>query len=157
MAIFKLLRRFQEGIRQNNEEDLQDISIKDFWHKHGLEDDSMDANVSDVEVTSPDDVLPPESLTSTEHDDVLKRRELEHRLKLRRLILSRLVVPMAIIPIWLMVLLTVPVFDKNSGVSDTMQMAYLTAVVSDFAGLYWIITRDLFPDGKREKKQKTKR
>lgn len=133
---------------------IKDVSTKAFLDEHGLGDTSMEANMAEIEVASLDDVLPPDSLTSPE--SYMMRREFEHRLKLRRLILYAIIVPMAIIPIWLMVLLTVPVFNKKSGPSEAMQMAYLTAVASDFIGLYYIITRDLFPDGKREKKRKLK-
>jgi hypothetical protein len=53
---------------------------------------------------------------------------------------------MSIAPFWLMALLSLPAFDKKP-YSETMQAAFLAALVSDFVGLYYVITRDLFPKG----------
>lgn len=78
--------------------------------------------------------------------DDLKQAEFRHRLNSRTIILLSLVVPMSIAPFWLMVLLSLPAFDKKP-YPDAMQAAFLTALVSDFVGLYYVITRDLFPQG----------
>lgn len=79
--------------------------------------------------------------------DPLQQAEFKHRLNSRTIILLSLVVPMSIAPFWLMALLSLPAFDKRP-YSDAMQAAFLTALVSDFVGLYYVITRDLFPQGK---------
>jgi len=51
---------------------------------------------------------------------------------------------MSVAPFWLMMLLSLPVFNiKPYG--EKMQAALLTALVSDFIGLYYVVTRDLFP------------
>ena len=128
------------------------LSTDSFLDIYGVDNHSMDASISDVDITSPDDLLPPDSLIAS--DQNIEKRELEHRLRLRNIVLYALITPMAVIPIWLMVLLTVPVFHEDSKVSERMQIAYLTAVASDFVGLHYIITRDLFPDGRVKRKKR---
>lgn len=139
----------------------ENTSTQEFLGKHGIKNDSISAQSTDVEVTFLDDFLSPDAVKSpqdtfskAELDHRLSLAELEHRQKLRRWILRPLIIPMAIIPIWLMVLLSVPVFNSKATVSERMQIAYLGAVASDFIGLYYIITRDLFPNGGNKRKQK---
>jgi hypothetical protein len=63
---------------------------------------------------------------------------------------------MSIVPIWLMVLLSLPAFGKKP-YSEAMQAAFLTGLVSDFVGLYYVITRDLFPQGSSSSKNNSKK
>ena len=152
---FARFRKTHDQKRDSSQE-VGSLSTNSFLDIYGVHNNSMNASISDIEVTSLDDVLPPDSLIATEQYRSMEKRELEHRLRLRNVILYALIAPMAAIPIWLMVLLTVPVFNKESDVSERMQIAYLAAVASDFVGLYYIITRDLFPNGKSSN-AKTKR
>lgn len=150
---------FLSGLFRNHSsgetESQKDVSTEDFLDTYGISENSMDAHMSDVEVTSLNDVLPQDSLISPTNE--MEKREFEHRIKLRNVILYSLIMPMAIIPIWLMILLTIPVFDRDSDVSEPMQLAYLTAVASDFIGLYYIITRDLFPNGRQTGRRKPRK
>lgn len=63
---------------------------------------------------------------------------------------------MSIAPFWLMALLSLPAFNVKEAYSEKMQAAFLTALASDFIGLYYVITRDLFPKGEvaHEKRHK---
>lgn len=130
------------------------VSTTDFLGKNAAGDGSMELHSDERDVTLTDDVIAPKSITSPEDEYV--DEELRQRLELRKWVLLPLVIPMAVIPIWLMVLLSVPVFNEKANVSERMQIGYLAAVASDFFGLYYIVTRDLFPNSKRERKVKTK-
>lgn len=161
MAEFPLSNLFRKSDHQTIDRqtaDIQDnqapLSTDSFLNIYGVHNNSMDASISEIEVASSDDFLPPDSLIAAGGDRDIERKEIEHRLRLRNIILYALITPMAVIPIWLMVLLSVPVFNKESAVSERMQIAYLAAVASDFVGLYYIITRDLFPDGKTNRKKR---
>jgi hypothetical protein len=88
---------------------------------------------------------------TTDHD--LRTAEAKHRLTSRTIVLLSLVVPMAIAPFWLMALLSLPAFGKKP-YSEVMQAAFLAGLVSDFAGLYFVITQDLFPQGERRRRSK---
>jgi hypothetical protein len=61
------------------------------------------------------------------------------------IILCSLMAPMIFIPFWLMWTLS-PINAKQY--SERMQGAFLAALASDVMGLCWIVTRDLFPQGK---------
>ncbi|ESA32758.1 hypothetical protein N836_24415 [Leptolyngbya sp. Heron Island J] len=130
------------------------VSTTDFLGKNAAGDGSMELHSDERDVTSTDDVIAPNAITSPE--DEYLNAELEQRLKLRKWVLLSLIGPMAVIPIWLMVLLSVPVFNEKADVSERMQIGYLAAVASDFFGLYYIVTRDLFPNSKRERKIRAK-
>jgi len=130
--------------------DEPDVSVEGFLGEHGIDELSIQAQTAEIEVQSTADYIPVNSFSSPE--DELRKMELEHRIKLRSMLLYPLIIPMTIIPIWLMVLLTIPAINPNSKLSETLQIAYLTAVASDFAGLYYIITRDLFSQGTRKSK-----
>ena len=79
-------------------------------------------------------------------DSLIKIKQVDHRINSRRVILYSFVFPMSIIPIWLMVLLTLSVTGK-ARMSQAVELGSLTAIAGDFAGLYCIVTRDLFPQG----------
>jgi hypothetical protein len=51
---------------------------------------------------------------------------------------------MIVIPFWLMWMLSPQNIKHYSG---PMQTAFIGALATDVVGLYWIITRDLFPYG----------
>lgn len=160
IAVFFLRRLWGQGNQRPIEgqdaspekSSQQEASTQAFLGAHGISESSIETHDGALLTTNVDDYLPQDAFISPE--DELRKLELEHRLKLRRLVLYALIIPMAIIPIWLMVLLTVPAFNKDAKISETMQIAYLTAVASDFIGLYYIITRDLFPNGGRFNKRK---
>ena len=79
-------------------------------------------------------------------DDVIKIKQAKHRIMSRTVILYSLVVPMSIIPIWLMGIFTFSVSGK-AHMSQTLQLSMLGAIAVDFAGLYYVVTSDLFPKG----------
>ena len=80
-------------------------------------------------------------------DNLIRIKQADHRINSRRVILYSFVVPMSIIPIWLMILLTLSVTGRAK-MSPAVELGSLTAIAGDFAGLYCIVTRDLFPQGK---------
>jgi hypothetical protein len=67
-----------------------------------------------------------------------------HHISSRSKVLAALIIPMYVAPIWLMVMLTLPIF-KGKIFSERMQFALLTALTSDLIGLCYVVTRDLFP------------
>jgi hypothetical protein len=67
-----------------------------------------------------------------------------HLLKSKTIVLWSLVAPMSIIPIWLMVLLTLPSLGRTQ-MSEKLQLAILAAIATDYIGLYYVVTRNLFP------------
>lgn len=82
-------------------------------------------------------------------DNLIKLKKAYHRINARRVILYSFVFPMSVIPIWLMILLTLSITGKAK-MSPAVELGVLTAIAGDFAGLYCIVTRDLFPQGKYE-------
>lgn len=113
--------------------------------------------VPDQKIQILDDYLERQGIDKTPWTaEEAKTAELKHRLTARAVILWTLVIPMSIAPFWLMALLSLPAFNVKEAYSEKMQAAFLTALVSDFIGLYYVITRDLFPKGQvaDEKRQK---
>lgn len=133
-------------------------STEDFLGKQGAGDGSIEAESADIVTISTDDMLAPNALTSPEdgmrREQDFRRLALENHIKLRTWLLATVILPMAVIPIWLMCLLTEPVLNPNSRVKQEMQFAYLAAIATDVFGLYQIVIRNLFPDGKSEEKRK---
>jgi hypothetical protein len=80
-------------------------------------------------------------------EDKIKMAEATQRLSARNLILWSLVVPMSVIPFWLMGLLTFNSLGRIK-LSESLQVGILAAVASDYLGLYYVVTQDLFPQGK---------
>jgi hypothetical protein len=77
---------------------------------------------------------------------------LDQRLKSRSKIVNILMVPMVVVPFWLMVLLSLPAFGQKS-YSEDMQKGFLLVLASDCIGLCYVVTHDLFPNGKKKKNQ----
>lgn len=72
--------------------------------------------------------------------------ELRHRLGARTTILWTLILPMAIVPFWLMIQLSLPIFGIKP-YSEKMQLGLLAALATDVVGLFYVVTRDLYPNG----------
>ena len=131
------------------------ISVETYLSKHRIGKDALRIQEIDGETVQSTDAFLAEkgvgkmALTA----DEVRRVELRHRLSARMTILWSLVVPMSIVPLWLMVLLSLPAFG-NQAYKGPMQGLFLTALVSDFAGLYFVVTRDLFPHGNDSGKRK---
>lgn len=79
--------------------------------------------------------------------------ELRHRLGARTTILWTLVLPMAIVPFWLMIQLSLPIFNIKPH-SEKMQLGLLAALATDVVGLFYVVTRDLFPSGNEPSKRR---
>lgn len=89
------------------------------------------------------------SSQSIERDDFTKTRgqksaRLVHQMTSRTKVLTALIIPMYVVPVWLMVMISLPAFNITS-FSERMQFALLSALVSDLIGIFYILTRDLFP------------
>lgn len=69
----------------------------------------------------------------------------KYPLSARMIALWSLIVPMAIAPFWLMALVSLPAFGIREAYSEPMENSFLAALVSDCAGLYYVITRNLLP------------
>jgi hypothetical protein len=82
-------------------------------------------------------------------DEGRKAAEMQHRLKSRSLFLIIVSLPMSIAPLWLMVMLTLPVWGIKV-YSDSMQAGFLTALATNVLGLCYVVARDLFPQSKKD-------
>ena len=148
MRVSKIVRQLSKFLRKEREKTL---STRQWLEKHRVRPNSVRTSVVDeTRVASTEKYLRDRGIDKASVKDVtvetLKIKEVTHRLSARTAVLMSLLIPMSIAPFWLMVLLTLPAFGKNA-YSETMQGAFLAALVSDFAGLYHVITRDLFPQG----------
>lgn len=137
--------------------DAGQLSTKGWLAKRGIHTSGVQVHlVNDEKIASTEEYLKKQGI---DRDAVttaeLRKAEVVHRLSSRKLVLLSLVIPMSIAPFWLMVLLSLPAFDKKP-YSERMQAAFLTALVSDFAGLYYVITRDLFPNGEGSSRRTSK-
>ncbi|MBD3883519.1 hypothetical protein IFO70_17260 [Phormidium tenue FACHB-886] len=134
------------------------LSTQKYLEKHKISSNAIIIHiVVDEKLESTQDYLEKLNIKSdaitTEID--LRTAEAKHRLTSRTIVLLSLVVPMAIAPFWLMVLLSLPALGKKP-YSEAMQVAFLAGLVSDFAGLYYVITQDLFPQGNGERRRRLK-
>lgn len=82
---------------------------------------------------------------------------LDERLRARTEVLHALRVPMYIVPCWLMLILSLPAINhpwlNKNAYSERVQFALIGALASDILGLCWVVTRDLFPQGKEPSKK----
>ncbi|KAM3089821.1 hypothetical protein ACKFKG_32380 [Phormidesmis sp. 146-35] len=124
------------------------ITTEEFLRLAGIDQNSFKIISSDLKKTQTTDEFLKEhgvgkdALTA----DQARSFELRHRLTARMIILGSLVAPMSIAPFWLMALLSLPAFGLKP-YSEAMQAGLLAGLVSDVAGLYYVVTRDLFPKG----------
>jgi hypothetical protein len=111
--------------------------------------------VSDVKIASLEEFfdkhhLPRGAIATSEAQ--IKIAEATQRLEARSIILWSLVVPMSVIPFWLMGLLTFNSLGKIK-LPENLQSGILVAVVSDYLGLYYVVTQDLFSQGQARSKK----
>lgn len=141
----------------SRESDEGPLSTRTWLEKRGIHNTDLQVHIVDTKkIEFTEDYLKAHGIDrSAVITDELRKAEAEHRINSRRLILLSLIVPMSIAPFWLMVLLSLPAFDKNP-YSESMQAAFLAALVSDFVGLYYVITRDLFPKGEAPHRKASK-
>lgn len=71
----------------------------------------------------------------------------------RTLILGIISIQMLFIPFRLLSALESSFSDEKVEISETVQVAILGAIAGDFAGLYYIVTRHLFPKGENGSKK----
>ena len=137
--------------------DEEQLSTKQWLKKRGVHNPDFQVHIVNAErIESTEEFLKSHGVDrSAVITDELRKAEVEHRINSRRLVLLSLIVPMSIAPFWLMVLLSLPAFDKKP-YSESMQAAFLAALVSDFVGLYYVITRDLFPKGEASHREASK-
>lgn len=166
IAIFYLDFLFKRRSKRDSsdEDEISDecVSVQAFLERYDIDEDAIKVHIAEpcMEYTSLDDYLDshgvPKDAIKSLHEE--KIADASHRRQARTIILWILSLQMLIIPIWLMVLLTLPIFnDKDSGkISERMQAGFLAAVATDFAGLYYIMTRDLFPQGSSGKPRRKK-
>ena len=137
--------------RKDDEYD-ESIDIQKWLSKNGVSKDSFNIYIVEKEkLSSTEEFLEErgidqDSLSTNESAHI----EMKHQHFARNLILLSLVIPMSIVPFWLMALLSLPIFIERKIYSGSMQAAFLAALVSDYVGLYYIVTSDLFPKGRRK-------
>lgn len=104
--------------------------------------------VDEKKIEFPDDYLEKfgidESAITTGQDP--RRGNSDQRSNERRIILWFLVVPMSIIPICLTASLVLS-WSGRGNLSEKMQFAVLGALSTNFLGICYVVTRDLFPQG----------
>lgn len=146
-------KRSNKDVSQEGDIPEYHTSIKAFLEYYNIDDEAIRVYVVEslVEIESTDDYLNrygvPEGSIKSLREEIKSEVERSHKNGERGIILKVLAVQMLVIPLWMMVLLTLAAFEEDVDISQPMQGAYLTAVASDFAGLYYIVTRDLFPRG----------
>lgn len=128
--------------------DEKPLSTQKWLEKHQIDKEAFKVHIlNDEKIESTEDFLKQYGVGKTDiKADELKIVETKHRLRSRTLVIWSLIIPMSIAPFWLMILLSLPAFGKKP-YSETMQAAFFAGLVSDFVGLYYVITRDLFPQG----------
>lgn len=149
-------KRNSNGDPAKGEEDSDaSISLETFLANYRIGDDALKVEVAQevTDYASPDEYLSQHGISENAIAFEEIKAEASHRRQARTVILGVLAVQMLVIPIWLMILLTLPIVNEQASkkISPAMQGAYLAAVATDFAGLYYIITRDLFPKGSNGK------
>lgn len=128
---------------------------EDFLERHGT---ATDAALSVVEQEETGRFLERKGAADDKSiiaitDEEVKLRERLQRLRERTTILYALVGSMGLIPIWLMILLSLPVFNIKP-YSEKMQLGFLAALATDVVGLFYVVTRDLFPSGNEASKRR---
>ncbi|NJN57777.1 MAG: hypothetical protein HC879_09890 [Leptolyngbyaceae cyanobacterium SL_5_9] len=146
-----LLKSLRKLLNKNSHRNH--ASTKRWLEKRGIRNTDFKVRIVDDEkIESTEDFLAARGIDrSAVVADELRKAEAKHRINSRMIVLLSLIVPMSIAPFWLMALLSLPAFGKKP-YSDYMQGAFLTALVSDFVGLYYVITRDLFPQGENSRR-----
>ncbi|HEY9629941.1 MAG TPA: hypothetical protein V6C84_21765 [Coleofasciculaceae cyanobacterium] len=149
MHVPKIFRRLPKFLSTGTRK--KPLSTQRWLEKRRVRCHSVSTQViDDSKVESTEQYLSDRGIGKTslkaETAETLRIREAKHRLGARTAVLMSLLVPMSIAPFWLMVLLTLPALGRTH-YSEGMQAAFLAALVSDFVGLYHVITRDLFPQG----------
>lgn len=118
----------------------------------GLSQESLNAKIVEVEVAQAylqENKVESSDLTIKDNLEVKKEYFI---LAGRTIILMIISVQMLIIPFRLLSLFEDSFSDKVK-MSEKMQIAILGAVAGDLAGLYYIVTRDLFPKGGNGRKK----
>jgi hypothetical protein len=155
---------------------LNTLSTEDYLRQFGI-DQSAILDVSDQGIS---DIVPIEADTdkfleefARRHSPGLSKAEIQgqtkifdltkeeerraadmtQRLWFRRTVLFTQLVPMCLIPLWLVVILSLPVFGVKQ-YSEDMQKGFLGALATNAFGICLIIARDIFPLGKEEGKSK---
>jgi hypothetical protein len=154
-----LLRRRRHGPEDESLDptDRPVVSTARYLKRYGILPESLRVREIDNEkVISSDEFLQQNQIgiEIRNIDEAVRVNRERHRVRSRTTILNILAIQMLIIPIWLMVLLTFPNMGKVNR-SETIQVAILTAIAGDFAGLYYIVTRHLFPQNEVDLKENT--
>jgi len=138
-----------------NGNDEKPILVQEWLKKRRINKDAFELHpVDERRVQSTEKFLEDRGIDKTAVvSDEIARAETRHRHFGRTIVLLSLVVPMSIAPFWLMALLSLPAFNRKV-YSEGMQAALLAALASDFVGLYYVITRDLFPQGSNLSRKK---
>src|SRR6478672_5187167 len=138
-----LSKKLQEIIRTITQEDAT-ISTEKYLHNHGVKKDGI-RQIDDEKITSTEAYLRGNGINQNSLVvETLETTREKHLLKSKTIVLWSLVAPMSIIPVWLMVLLTLPGFGRTQ-MSEKVQLAILSAIATDYLGLYYVVTRNLFP------------
>lgn len=133
--------------RSNKQPDKGPLLIEEYLKREGIFEDAIRA--SDHKDNPLEEFIERHDLyeDTLRTDEGRKGAELKHRLTARMIILFALIAPMIMIPFWLMWVLS-PANSKEY--SERMQGAFLTALASNALGLCWVVTRDLFPQSRKQ-------
>ncbi|MEM9274520.1 MAG: hypothetical protein AAGA80_16365 [Cyanobacteria bacterium P01_F01_bin.143] len=120
---------------------------EEYFSGLGISQESFKARIIDVE--TPQEYL---QENKVENSAIRIKSNLEigqqiFILVARTLILGIISIQMLFIPFRLLSALESSFSDEKVEISETVQVAILGAIAGDFAGLYYIVTRHLFPKG----------
>lgn len=141
ISLRNLQRRIQEVIQGGSR---KTISVESYLLSHNVRKGAIKL-IDDEKITSTESYLKGNGINANSFvvNTLEDAREM-HLIRSRTIVLWNLVVPMSIIPIWLVVLLTLPSFGRTQ-MSEKLQLAILAAIATDYLGLYYVVTRNLFP------------
>jgi hypothetical protein len=129
---------------------VNEMSTEDYLKTIGVESDGVQIMNQNHEIVSTEEFLQQEGVKEQAILLEIKANN-EHRRIARMLVLLPVMSMSTIIPLWLMILLTLTGLGKAK-FSEQMQFAILGTGIADIVGLCYLVTSDLFPKGRRSRR-----
>jgi hypothetical protein len=119
----------------------------------GLDEESFKVHVvEDEKIESTQEYLQNNRIELTIEEEMMIKNH-NHRITSRNIILWSIIFPMSAIPILFSILLTLSFLDKIN-IKQPVQIALISTIAAEYVGgIYFAVTRDLFPQGENERKK----